>query len=170
MCCATVEFQKTRLMKFAPRVKGKALDNCSKLLATDDGSRASTNAPVQASAVRPLAPITGDAAGSAMITRNGATYSKAILDYFTLYPVRSFLSDESRAVLFSLIRTLRPKVVAEVGTLFAGTTEVMARALWENGGASFTPRTHSVLSGAHRSLPPGQKSSATSPDSILRCP
>jgi hypothetical protein len=32
-----------------------------------------------------------------------------------------------------LIRTLRPQAVAEVGTLFAGTTEVMARALWENG-------------------------------------
>jgi hypothetical protein len=28
---------------------------------------------------------------------------------------------------------LRPKVVAEVGTLFAGTTETLARALWENG-------------------------------------
>ena len=55
------------------------------------------------------------------------------LAYFANYPPRSVMSDHSRAVLFSLIRATRPKVVAEVGTLYAGTTEVMARALWENG-------------------------------------
>ncbi len=59
-------------------------------------------------------------------------YAK-VLAYFTGYPSRSLMSDHSRAVLFSLIRMHRPKVVAEIGTLYAGTTEVMARALWENG-------------------------------------
>jgi predicted O-methyltransferase YrrM len=63
--------------------------------------------------------------------RNTATYSE-ILAYFTSYPPRSVMSDHSRAVLFTLIRMLRPKVIAEVGTMYAGTTEVMARALWEN--------------------------------------
>lgn len=67
-----------------------------------------------------------------------AGYSKA-LSYFTTYPKRSFMSDHCRAVLFALVRSLRPKVVAEVGTLYAGTTEVLARALWENGeGALYT--------------------------------
>ena len=43
------------------------------------------------------------------------------------------MSGHSRAVLFSLIRMHRPQVVAEIGTLHAGATEIMARALWENG-------------------------------------
>ena len=80
--------------------------------------------------VRPLTRIAGN---SSVEAGNGTAYSKEMLAYFKDYPPRSFMSDESRAVLFSLIRTLRPKVVAEIGTLFAGTTEVMARALWENG-------------------------------------
>ena len=54
--------------------------------------------------------------------------------YFSLYPGRSFMSDHSRAVLYSLVRMMRPQLVAEIGTLHAGTTEVFARALWENGG------------------------------------
>ena len=36
---------------------------------------------------------------------------------------------ESRTILYSLIRTLQPEVVIEIGTLFGGTTEVLARAL-----------------------------------------
>jgi hypothetical protein len=48
--------------------------------------------------------------------RNTATYSE-ILAYFTSYPPRSVMSDHSRAVLFTLIRMLRPKVIAEVGTM-----------------------------------------------------
>ena len=55
------------------------------------------------------------------------------LAYFAEYPPRSILSDHSRAVIYTLIRTMRPDVVAEVGTMYAGTAEVMARALWENG-------------------------------------
>ena len=55
------------------------------------------------------------------------------LRYFSTYPPRSILSDHSRAVIYTLIRTMRPEIVAEVGTMYAGTAEVMARALWENG-------------------------------------
>jgi len=55
------------------------------------------------------------------------------LRYFSTYPPRSILSDHSRTVIYTLIRTMRPEIVAEVGTMYAGTAEVMARALWENG-------------------------------------
>ncbi|MFI5022500.1 MAG: class I SAM-dependent methyltransferase [Alphaproteobacteria bacterium] len=40
---------------------------------------------------------------------------------------------ERQAVLYQLVRGLRPKTVLEIGTLFAGTTHVIARALWANG-------------------------------------
>ena len=61
------------------------------------------------------------------------TYAR-VASYLSTYLPNSFMFGASRPVLFSLIRLLRPKVVAEVGTLFAGTAELMARALWENGG------------------------------------
>jgi predicted O-methyltransferase YrrM len=59
-----------------------------------------------------------------------AQVAAAYLDY----PPRSFVSVTERAFLFSLIRAMRPKNVAEIGTAFCGTSEIMARALWENGG------------------------------------
>jgi predicted O-methyltransferase YrrM len=72
--------------------------------------------------VRPLAPIVGST----------VAYSD-IESYFADYPPRSLMSDHSRAVLYSLARMLKPEAVAEIGTMYAGTTEVLARALWENG-------------------------------------
>ena len=64
----------------------------------------------------------------------GSTVAYADIEsYFADYPPRSYMSDHSRAVLYSLARMLKPEAVAEIGTLFAGTTEVLARALWENG-------------------------------------
>ncbi len=60
-------------------------------------------------------------------------YSETILPFFLQYPGKSFISAESRAILFSLVRIMKPRLVAEIGTLFAGTTETLARALWENG-------------------------------------
>lgn len=54
-------------------------------------------------------------------------------EYFSYYPPRSLMSTYSRCILFALARMMQPQSVAEVGTLFAGTTEVLARALWENG-------------------------------------
>ena len=85
--------------------------------------------------VRPLAPIatpTGRAADIAAVM--ASPEFAEIRAYFSLYPSRSFMSDHSRAVLYSLVRMMRPQLVAEIGTLHAGTTEVLARALWENGG------------------------------------
>jgi len=61
-------------------------------------------------------------------------FYKDAFDFFRNYPERSLMSDESRAVLFTLIRSRRPTYIAEIGTLHAGTTEVMARACWENSG------------------------------------
>jgi predicted O-methyltransferase YrrM len=85
--------------------------------------------------VRPLAPIgapTGRASDIATVMAS-PEYAE-IRTYFSTYPGRSFMSDHSRAVLYSLVRMMRPQLVAEIGTLHAGTTEVFARALWENGG------------------------------------
>src|SRR3954469_6896856 len=84
--------------------------------------------------VRPLAPIaapTGRASDIAAVMAS-PEYAE-IRAYFSLYPGRSLMSDHSRAVLYSLVRMMRPQLVAEIGTLYAGTTEVFARALWENG-------------------------------------
>ena len=55
-----------------------------------------------------------------------------VVSYFSDYPAESLMSNDSRAVLYSLIRTRRPTYIAEIGTLRAGTTQVMARATWEN--------------------------------------
>lgn len=84
--------------------------------------------------LRPLlrhAPPQGTAADIAKVMKS-PEYAE-ILRYFALYPGRSLMSDHSRAVLFSLTCMMRPKSVAEIGTLHAGTTEVFARALWQNG-------------------------------------
>jgi predicted O-methyltransferase YrrM len=53
--------------------------------------------------------------------------------YFRHYPPGSLMGGKSRALLFALIRMLRPRAAAEIGTYFAGGAEVIARALWENG-------------------------------------
>jgi len=55
-----------------------------------------------------------------------------IKNYFDQYPAHSFMSHTSRAMLYALVRVNKPHAVAEIGTLFTGTTEVFARALWEN--------------------------------------
>jgi predicted O-methyltransferase YrrM len=85
--------------------------------------------------VRPLAPLVTPKGQVSDIAAVMASPEYAdICAYFSLYPGRSLMSDHSRAVLFSLVRMLRPQLIAEIGTLHAGTTEVFARALWENGG------------------------------------
>jgi len=55
------------------------------------------------------------------------------LAYFKGYPAHSLLSNESRAFIYHVVRSMRPNVVAEIGTYKVGTAEVIARALWENG-------------------------------------
>jgi predicted O-methyltransferase YrrM len=85
--------------------------------------------------VRLLAPIAAPKGQVSDIAAVMASPEYAeIRAYFSLYPGRSLMSDHSRAVLYSLVRMMRPQLIAEIGTLYAGTTEVFARALWENGG------------------------------------
>jgi predicted O-methyltransferase YrrM len=49
------------------------------------------------------------------------------------YPAQSLQSDEARALLHHLVVMRRPEFALEIGTYRAGTTEVLARALWEAG-------------------------------------
>ena len=55
--------------------------------------------------------------------------------YFYKNPAapRSLISSQSQALLYSLIRNLRPDHVYEIGTYKAGTTEAICRALYANG-------------------------------------
>lgn len=56
-----------------------------------------------------------------------------LLNRFQHWPPASLMHPASRAVLYSLVKTLRPEAMAEIGTLFAGTTELLATGLVENG-------------------------------------
>jgi predicted O-methyltransferase YrrM/uncharacterized protein YoxC len=53
--------------------------------------------------------------------------------YFHDYPTNSLMGGKVKVLIYHLLRTMRPEVVVEVGTYFAGTSEIIARALWENG-------------------------------------
>ncbi len=64
---------------------------------------------------------------------SSAAYNDIIRPYFAEYPKKSLMADESRAFIYGLVRMVKPEVVAEIGTFYAGTAEVFARALWENG-------------------------------------
>ena len=55
------------------------------------------------------------------------------VEAFTDAPERSLLNPVSRAALYQIIRLRKPEIGLEIGTLFAGSTEVMARALDANG-------------------------------------
>jgi predicted O-methyltransferase YrrM len=61
------------------------------------------------------------------------TYKTLVLPYFYQYPPQSLMDADERALLYCLVRALKPETVVEIGTYFAGTTEVLARAAWENG-------------------------------------
>jgi predicted O-methyltransferase YrrM len=92
---------------------------------------------------RPLFPIAQEQEGWAdgrppvaeILARieSSAAFTQSVVPYFADYPRSSLISSRSRAYLYSFVRALRPSSVVEIGTLFAGTTEVVARALWENG-------------------------------------
>src|SRR5580692_401406 len=64
---------------------------------------------------------------------NSQTYKTLVLPYFYQYPPLSLMDPDERALLYCLIRAIKPENVVEIGTYFAGTTEVLARAVWENG-------------------------------------
>ena len=55
------------------------------------------------------------------------------LAYFQDYPTNSLMGGKAKALIYHLLRIIRPQVVIEVGTYFAGTAEIIGRALWENG-------------------------------------
>ncbi|MBI2737561.1 MAG: class I SAM-dependent methyltransferase [Rhodospirillales bacterium] len=74
-------------------------------------------------------PVTRDSLAAAMAT---STY-RSLADTFVGWPELSLMGPHGRAVLYTLTRMLRPAAVAEIGTLHAGTSEVLARALHENG-------------------------------------
>ena len=52
---------------------------------------------------------------------------------FSKTPERSYVRPEARALLYLLLRMTRPALAVEIGTLFAGMTEIFARAFAENG-------------------------------------
>jgi predicted O-methyltransferase YrrM len=58
---------------------------------------------------------------------------RRVSDFFHLYPSRSVFNSNGRSLLYHLIVMQRPERVLEIGTMYAGTTEVMARAVWEAG-------------------------------------
>ncbi|WP_421999803.1 class I SAM-dependent methyltransferase [Reyranella sp.] len=82
--------------------------------------------------LRPLEPITTQAPPSTPDNLQSTELYGQAVAYLKDYPAGSLMSDESRAVLYSLLRILRPTYIAEIGTFMAGTTEVLARACWEN--------------------------------------
>ena len=57
----------------------------------------------------------------------------AVKDYFSAYPSRGLSSSVGRSLMFHIVKAMRPELVVEIGTYYAGMTEVIARALWENG-------------------------------------
>jgi predicted O-methyltransferase YrrM len=90
--------------------------------------------------VRPLENVTSQPMPSTLEELPGSAFYAEAVAYFTDYPGRSLMSDHSRATLYSIIKVRRPTYIAEIGTFQAGTTEVMARACWENnwGGVDTT--------------------------------
>jgi len=58
---------------------------------------------------------------------------KRVFEFYAGYPERSLFSYNGRALLHHLIVMLRPERLLEIGTMYAGTTEVLARAVWEAG-------------------------------------
>src|SRR5262245_34367507 len=88
--------------------------------------------------MKPLTPI-GAKLGGARVDRSWmdslprSDAFKSAAAYFADYPEHSMMSDCCRAALYCLVNALRPQSVVEIGTLHAGTTEVLARSVMENG-------------------------------------
>lgn len=102
---------------------------------------ADSRAEPKSDATRPLKRIARDTdfANNPIIDKEwiekllASEHFAAIESEFRGYPPSSFVSDTQRALLFCLIRVMKPRAVAEIGTAFCGTSEIIARALWENG-------------------------------------
>jgi predicted O-methyltransferase YrrM len=89
--------------------------------------------------IRPLAKISRDEDFAFAIDREWirrlltSDRFRATQTEFQTYPRLSFVHNIERAFLFCLVRAMKPRAVAEIGTAFCGTSEIIARALWENG-------------------------------------
>jgi len=68
----------------------------------------------------------------------GAIEYQPLVVEFTDYPVKSYMGPAMRATLYAMIRALRPQWAVEIGTLFAGTAEIIAGALAANGNGKLT--------------------------------
>lgn len=53
--------------------------------------------------------------------------------FFDGYPTNSLIGGLGRELLYHMVRSMKPQVVIEVGTYYAGTSEAMVRGLFENG-------------------------------------
>jgi predicted O-methyltransferase YrrM len=87
---------------------------------------------------RPLAPLYQPGAhfeisATGLIEWYQSPSFKVVADFYRGYPSRSLFNDYGRALLHHLIVMQRPERVLEIGTMYAGTTEVLARGLWEAG-------------------------------------
>jgi predicted O-methyltransferase YrrM len=89
-------------------------------------------------AIRPLDRRMDDPPDGAVLTTESLTallegpIGEALCTYFRDYPATSGMGEKNRALLFLLMRLLRPHTVGEIGTGRGGGAEVMTRALWEN--------------------------------------
>ena len=68
----------------------------------------------------------------------GAPECQEVLKHVRGYPPRSLTQPIFRALTYTLIRTLRPCSIIEIGTMFAGTAELFASALMANGHGMLT--------------------------------
>jgi predicted O-methyltransferase YrrM len=110
------------LLRGQPRQRGDATATASTLrplLPIDAAKRFAAKTPIDVEWLRSLI--------------NSEIYKTLVLPYFYRYPPRSLMEPDERALLYCLVRALKPENVVEIGTYFAGTTEVLARAVWENG-------------------------------------
>ena len=86
--------------------------------------------------MRALAPLY-KAGETFAVTRDGLEKWRAsdcfrrVLAFYAHYPSRSVFNSAGRALLHHLVMMQRPARILEIGTMHAGTTEVLARAAWE---------------------------------------
>src|SRR5262245_44602221 len=68
----------------------------------------------------------------------GTSECQEVFKHVQGYPPRSLTHPIFRALMYTLIRILRPSSIIEIGTMFAGTAELFASALMANGHGIIT--------------------------------
>ena len=113
---------------------GVASKNAGKvrIFAAMDGDRISLQtAPAT---MLPAAPRrTGESLGAWLLRLSETTEHRAVAESLVGLATSGSPPRRLQAIIYHLVRKLRPKTALEIGTLFAGTTHVIARALWANG-------------------------------------